>query len=286
MALPNAHRNRRTVFTIITVVFCTALGLTWVAPSRSQRTVASADWNRFPVVADTYIDFYEPNIPHHFDITWLMFRADNKLLPLLKFDVSSVPAGSRVMEAYLHLYVPADQPADRYREPCRIAAYCVRRDWVDEEATWKRASTAQPWEQPGCNGPSDRCQSYSYSETSQTTGQAKWFELTVTSIVQQWVDGENYGLVLRGYAEEFGRSAFLSSRYFDSDFHPWLEVRWSPPTATPTASPTATPTRTPTVTSTPIRTATPTGTYTPTSTPTAPICRVYLPIAIRKPLGW
>lgn len=283
MVLPGTRPPRGTKLTIITIIFCTALGLTWVVPSLGQPTVAAADWNRFPVLADTYIDFYEPNIPHHFDITWLMFRADNKLVPLLKFNVASIPAGSRVMEAYLHLYVPAGQAPDRYREPCRLAAYCVRRDWVAEEASWKRASAAQPWEQPGCDGPSDRCQSYSFSETSQTTGQGKWFEIAVTSIVQQWVDGDNHGLVLRGYAEEYGRTAFLSSRYFDSDFHPWLEARWNPPTPTPTRSATPTHTRTPTATNTPTRTLTATGTRTATPTHTALPNRVYLPLIIRRP---
>jgi len=280
--LPGTGPKRGTLVTIMTITLCTVLGLTWVAPSFSQRTVAASDWRRFDVVADTYIDFYEPNIPHHYDITWLMFRADNKLVPLLRFNVSSIPAGSRVMEAYLHLYIPSGQPPDRYREPCSLAAYCVRRDWVAEEASWRRASAAHSWDEPGCNGPGDRCQTYSFSETSRTTGQGKWFEITVTSIVQQWVEGDNHGLVLRGYAEEFGRTAFLSSRYFDSDFHPWLEARWNLPTPTPTPSATPTHTRTPTVTNTATHTATPTGTHTATLTPTAPLNRVYLPVMWRR----
>ncbi len=292
--LSYAHLRRATA---AAAIICTALGLTCVASSKSHRTASGADWNRFPVVADTYIDSFEPNIPHHFETTWLMFRADNLLVPLLKFDVSAIPPGSHVMEAYLHLYVPTNQSSYDYREPCKLAAFCVKRDWVAEEASWKRASASQPWEEPGCNGTSDRCQSYSFSETSQTTGQGEWFEITVTSIVQQWVDDGNHGLTLRGYAETFGRSAFLSSRYFDSSFHPWLEVRWNTPTPTPTRSATPTHTVTPTVTNTPTQTATSTVTATPTQTatvtatrtstptPTTLLKRAYLPLVIRKPLG-
>jgi len=285
MVLPGTRPKWGTLVTIMTITLCTVLGLTWVAPSFSQRTVAASDWQRFEVVADTYIDANYPNAPHHFDITYLVFQADNRLVPLLRFDVSAIPAGSRVMEAYLHLYVPTNQPPDRYREPCKVAAYCVRQDWVAEEATWKRASAAHAWQEPGCNGSGDRCQSYSFSETSRTTGQGKWFEITVTSIAQQWVDGDNHGLVLRGYAEEFGRTAFLSSRYFDADVHPWLEVQWNPPTPTPTPSASPTPTRTLTLTSSPTQTATPTGTPTVTLTPTVPFSRLYLPIMTRKPWG-
>jgi hypothetical protein len=272
---PYAHLRQGTIATVIAIIACAILGLAWTRPTQSEGAVASTDWNRFPSIANTYIDNYEPNIPHHYEITWLMFRADNSMVPLLKFDVSSIPRGSRVMEAYLHLYVPTNQPWDRYREPCKLAAFCLGRDWGAEEASWKRASADQAWEEQGCNGPSDRCQSYNLSETSQTTGQGRWFEITVTSIVQQWVDGENHGLVLRGYAEQFGRTAFLSSRYFDSDYHPWLEARWNVPTPTPTR------TATPTVTRTPTRTATATATHTPTPTETAPLNSLYLPIVIQ-----
>ena len=287
MVTPTAHPRRRvrpSPAMIYTIALWSVLGLAWAAPSPSQPTVTAFDWNRFDVVADTYIDANYPNAPHHFDITYLVFQADNRLVPLLRFDLSSVPRGSRVMEAYLHLYVPTNQPPDRYREPCKVAAYCVRRAWVAEEASWNRASAAQPWEEPGCNGTSDRCQSHNFSETSQTTGQGTWFEITVTSIAQQWVDGDNHGLALRGYAESFGRSAFLSSRYFDSDYHPWLEVRWNLPTPTPTSTATATPTQSPTVSPTTTSTPTSTRTQTATRTPTAPQHRVHLPIVLRLPL--
>jgi len=263
---------------IVTLLLATTMILLWVLPGAGQGEATVCDSRRFEVTADTYIDFFFPNAPHHYDITYLMFRADSKLAPLLKFDVSTVPSGSRVTAASLHLYVPPDLSSDEYREPCRFAAYCITRDWVAEEATWNRASSSERWESPGCNGSLDRCQSYHPNEVGETTGQGEWVDIPVTSIVQQWVDGDNHGLMLRGYAETWGKCAFYSSRYFERNFHPWLEVEWNVPTSTPTNTTTNTPTatRTPTVTTTPTRTST--ATATPTATPHI----LYLPIAIKS----
>jgi len=272
---------------VITLFLAAAMTSLWVLPGVGQEEAAVSDSGRFEVSADTFIDFYEPDTAHHFETTWLMFQADNMLVPLLKFDVSAIPPGSHIIVAYLHLYVPSGQSPDDYREPCRLAAYCVKRDWVAEEATWYRASSGEPWDLPGCNGAGDRCSDYHPNEVGETTGQGKWVDIPVTSIVQQWVDGSNHGLILRGYREAWGRSAFYSSRFINPTYHPWLEVEWNVPTPIPTdtatSTPTATPTRTntPTVTATPTRTATPTSTSTSTVTPTATPHTLYLPIAIK-----
>jgi hypothetical protein len=269
---------------MVTLSLAVVMILLRVLPGVGQGAALTSDSRRFEVAADTYIDSFFPNAPHHYDITYLMFRADGHLVPLLKFEVSGIPAASRVIAARLHLYVPPGLSSEEYREPCRFAAYCLRRDWVAEEATWNRASSSQAWEVPGCNGSSDRCQIHDPSEVGETTGQGRWTDIVVTTIVQQWVDGDNHGLILRGYAETWGKCAFYSSRYFDPDFHPWLEVQWNLPTPTPSNTPTATATRTntPTPTSTTTTTVTPSRTSTATATPTAISHMLYVPIAIKS----
>jgi len=252
---------------IVTLGLASAMALVWVLPGLGQETVAQ-DWRRFQVSANTYIDFYQPYIPHHFETTWLLLRADNKIVPLLRFDVSSIPPGSSVTFARLHLYAPLGQDPDTFRAPCKFAAYCMKRAWSPEEATWHYASSGVPWAVPGGNGSSDRCQSHYPNEVTETTAQGTWADIPVTSIVQQWVNGSNHGLMLRGYSEAFGRTAFYSSRFIDSTLHPWLEVQWNPPTPTPTPTCTSTPTNTPTATM--------------TATPTATPHRLHLPITIRN----
>lgn len=289
-----------------------ALLLLWVVPGAGQQNGAIQDFRRFDVSGDTYIDAYNPNIAYA-QATWLMFRADSRMVPLLRFDVSAIPRGSYITAAVLRLYVPPDQGPDTYQEPCRLAAYCVHRDWVAAQATWNHAASGVRWETAGCNGTSDRCQGYHPNEIGEATGMGQWVEIPVTTLVQGWVNGDNHGLALRGYSETWGRTAFYSSRFVNRDLRPKLEVQWTVPTptatqthtatstatrtptatqtSTPTASPTptqtptstATPTQTPTVTRTSTNTQTPTQTPTRTATasPTATPWRVYLPMVVR-----
>lgn len=266
---------------ILSLFLAIAALLLWALPSGGQMATSALNPHRFEVSGDTYLDYFEEYLSH-FDKTWLMLRADGLQVPLLKFDVSAIPRGSAVVVAYLHLYVPPGLGPEHYRIPCEIAAYCVKKDWMPQEATWHRASYAETWQIPGCKGEADRCQTHDPNEVAEITGLDRWVVIPVTSIVQQWVNGDNHGLVLLGKpgALHIGKVAFYSGRFFNAELHPWLEVEWNPPTLTPTPSntPTSTPTHTPTCTptataaptstSTPTATATSTSTSTPTETPT------------------
>lgn len=260
---------RRTALVLILTLFCTTAALLfWALPSGGQTATLTPNSWRFEVSGDTYLDYFEEYLSH-FDKTWLMFRADGLQVPLLKFDVSAIPQGSAVVVAYLHLYVPPGLGSEHYRTPCEIAAYCVRKDWVPQEATWHRASYAEAWQISGCKGEADRCQSHDPNEVAEITGLDRWVVIPVTSIVQQWVNGDNHGLVLLGKpgALHTGKVVFYSGRFFNTELRPWLEVEWNPPTPTPTLSNTPTNTSTHTPTCTPTATETPT--QTPTNTPTA-----------------
>nr|MBC7244068.1 DNRLRE domain-containing protein [Chloroflexota bacterium] len=263
---------------IVTLLLITTIMLLWMLPSASPIEATALGRRRFEVSGDTWINRWEAD-KNQFNTTWLMFRVDGDHVPLLKFDVSAIPPGSAVVVAYLYLYVPPDLSPEHYREPCELAAYCVKKDWVPQEATWNRASYAVPWALPGCRGEEDRCQSHDPNEVAELTGMDKWVEIPVTSIVQQWVNGENHGLALLGKpgAVHTGLAVFYSARFVNRDRHPWLWVEWNPPTTptpsntptnTPTNTPMFTPTATPTETPTNTPTATPTCTSTPTETPT------------------
>jgi hypothetical protein len=221
---------------------------------------------------DTYLDKFQPNATHVNQ--YLMFREDNMQVPLLDFDwQSQIPERAIIVSARLHLHTAEDPIL--YRTPCAVAAYCVRRGWERDEATWSSAAFGQEWTEPGCSWlgiGDDRC--YSYSGTVQLSGTNKDVVLDVTSIVQQWVDFESYGLVLRGYSGQSGKASFFSTRWNNPAVYPRLEVEYMQPvTPTATAMPTATATRTESPSPTEMPSATPTntpaaGTNTPTATRT------------------
>ena len=255
------------------------------SPSGSETVVATDQLQReFPVRMDTYLNYDFPNSTHIHQ-GWLYVRADNWKVPLLWFDVSAIQPGSNIVAAYLKLYVPADQEPKDFRLPFSFAAYCVRREWLSNQATWNQATASTAWEVAGCRGASDRCQSHDPLEVGEVTQQNAWVQVPVTSIVQHWVTEGNHGLTLLGNMDPAsGRSAFCSSRCAE-DQRPMLFVEWRAPTATPTLThtPTSTPTRTPTNTPTPTLTRTSTPTSTPTLVPTATATPTQTPTVVPSP---
>jgi len=255
------RRRAWSVVWLLTGVLVVAL---WALPARGRPAAAGSNPGPYPLVADTYIDMAQPNAPHYYGNTWLMLREDNHLLPLLRFDVSSI-SGALVRRALLHVYVIPDpgQPGS-FKLPCQLAAYCLLRDWSDQTATWNF-----PWAVPGCEGVDDRCADSAGTAMAEVAD--RWVEVDVTTIVHSWVNGDNHGLILRNPTFHSpgnqGKVVFYSSRFTNSGLHPWLDVDYVMPTATQT--PTRTPTYTPTSTATQTATRTPTQTATPTATSTA-----------------
>jgi hypothetical protein len=69
---------------------------------------------------------------------------------LLRWDLSSIPPGSRVRAASVNLHVtePTRGGAFYFHEPAR--------PWVETEATWRMAQTGNPWRLPGSLGGIER----------------------------------------------------------------------------------------------------------------------------------
>jgi N-acetylneuraminic acid mutarotase len=174
---------------------------------------------------------------------------------LVKFDLSTIPSGSKINSATFKAYLVSsyDYP-DLYRD---ITAYRATGSWSEDSVTWNNS--------PGYGE--------SYGSEAIKHAEWDWYSWNVKSLVQKWVDGThgNHGLMLRGPEQSGTDSAWRGFSTKEGSSAPRLVVNFTPPT-TPTAThtPTGTPTPTPTATSTPTETSTPTVTHTPveTSTPT------------------
>ena len=101
---------------------------------------------------------------------------------LVRFDLASVPAGATVTSATLRLYHKSswDYP-DRSR-PAR--AYRAQDAWNELSSTWDN----QPAFSDG------------YGSVAIVHGDYGWVEMSVTDLVQAWLDGShaNHGIVVRG----------------------------------------------------------------------------------------
>ena len=233
---------------------------------------------RYEAQYDTYMSQWYPT-SNYDPAPGLVVRQGDIAATLLKFDLRSLLADTRIHAATLNLYV--------YHRTNRgtlyAKAYKVRRDWVSGQTTWNRASDSVAWSSAGCNGlGTDR------DEVAENTvlldAENYWFSLDVTDMVREWVadPSSNRGLVIKGEGGTSVQYEFASAEWEDVAFRPQLVVSWGelPPTATPTEtrtpgpSPTLTPSLTPSLTRTPgptptfTLTPTPSITLTPSKTPT------------------
>jgi ferric-dicitrate binding protein FerR (iron transport regulator) len=126
---------------------------------------------------------------------------------LLRWDLSSIPPGSRVRAASLSLHVtePSRGAAFYFHEPARA--------WTESEATWKFAASGSPWRLPGSLGGVER-----WAPPLGTLAALVKGEYTATlneagvALVQSWVNApsSNVGLILAG--TDPGASLHFQSR--------------------------------------------------------------------------
>jgi hypothetical protein len=135
--------------------------------------------------------------------------------PLLRWDLSSVPVGSKVhsVSVALHIVDPSRGQAFYFFEPAR--------SWVETEATWKLASAGNLWRFPGSLGGVERWPAPLGTLTPLQKG-----EYTTTlgeagiTLVQSWINAPatNLGVQIAGSS---GNAGF----HFSSREAPTPEVR-------------------------------------------------------------
>ncbi len=148
---------------------------------------------------DAWIDLSNPNTNNNDTNLWfgeLDTAVGQTTRTLVKFDVSSIPAGSMINSATLSFYINLDRSSNARTARVRY----LKRDWVEGEATWNIYSTGNNWETAGASGANDvdstDLATASYTAT-ESTGAYKDFTLNDSglSVINRWVNGNlsNYG---------------------------------------------------------------------------------------------
>ena len=132
---------------------------------------------------------------------------------LIKFDLSSIPAGATITSADLKLYYYAY--AGTVGDPLDISVYRTTVDWNEGYLSWSNA---------------ENYNSFSYDTVTIIVGSgADYKTWDITALVQNWVDGtySNYGVLLRAPTQS-GSSIYRTfrSKEYGSNV-PKLEVTYS-----------------------------------------------------------
>jgi uncharacterized repeat protein (TIGR01451 family) len=144
---------------------------------------AAAGYYVIPAAADTYVKEAAPLETHGSDVELsTKLRSGDNLQSLFRFDVSSVPAGERVVNAIavFHVTLPSNEPVEVYR---------VTNAWAEATASWN--SIGDRYDAAACYG-------------AFVPDAAGPIAVDVTALVQKWVDGDenNWGLVFVSVAND------------------------------------------------------------------------------------
>ena len=145
-----------------------------------------------------------------------------KYASLLRFDLSSIPAGSTVLAATLRVWAAGWSGSNQ-----SIGAYAVLRDATYSQVTWSQASAGNPWGLRGCNDVVTDRRAIAAS-TVTTAGIRKWYAFDLGSLVQAWVSGglANDGVLLRQSVSSDRSMLFASAEYSTVTNRPQLVVTY------------------------------------------------------------
>lgn len=190
-------------------------------PVSGQQLVLQQGLGGYDGVRDTYLNGWDANTNYE-PSTDLRCRTDGMRNSILRFDLSRVPAGARITQATLSVYVTTASP-----NPIWLEVYRVLRPWEPTQATWLRARDGSSWISPGCDYPGqDRAATY--SATAYLSRAQASYDMDITALVQTWVNdpGTNYGILLKGSGASSTEYTLASSNHWGTAWRPKLTISY------------------------------------------------------------
>jgi RHS repeat-associated protein len=152
----------------------------------------------------------------------------NIIRSLLKFDLTSIPTGSEILDSSLDLWFSSTNNSS----PINVSAHRMTKAWNENEANWNYAKTvpSTSWTTPGGDFISTPFATVNGITSPGTLDESmkKWD--VPTSVVQGWLNTQstNYGIMLKSTTEATTiYKKFVSSEStLNSKYHPLLVVTY------------------------------------------------------------
>ncbi|MED3662990.1 DNRLRE domain-containing protein [Ureibacillus terrenus] len=178
---------------------------------------------------DTNIRSYYPNTTGGADTAlgvglYQSSTETNKIRTLLKFDVSSIPVGSKVLDAQLNLWMSSVWNDT----PIRVDLHEVTNTWTENGATWLKRDGVNAWTTSGGDYQSTPL-SYleDIGELLDLSFNLKW--QVPTNVVEKWISNpqQNKGLLLKSHDETVKTyKKFISGDHSLTEYSPLLVVTY------------------------------------------------------------
>jgi hypothetical protein len=139
---------------------------------------------------------------------------------LIRWDLSSIPAGSKVSSVSITLNVTNGSKTT-------YQLYALKRSWVESAATWQLYAANNPWEVAGAKGSLDRGTQVGSVPAPKVGKQT--FTLPA-SVVQGWIENpsSNQGIIIANATNTDGFD-FSSREVATSGDRPQLNVTYTAP---------------------------------------------------------
>jgi hypothetical protein len=191
--------------------------------------------NGYAGTADSTLDSWTPLDRYGADNRLRIFygrppRLETQKSPVIKFDLSLIPAQAEVSNATLRLYLSSAPAYD-----LRVAAQGLLRGWDEAGATWNEAAAGMPWAGPGASAVGSDRTEWASGPQHIVAGE-RWYEFDVTTLAKEWArdPARNHGVVMTALAGDSDASveARFTSREGDGRFRPQFVISYALPAVT------------------------------------------------------
>lgn len=190
----------------------------------AQEVTLQQGLNEYAGVDETWINFYDPNLNFGSDTKLLVLGGSGNAKALVRFDLSSIPAGAVISSATLSLYNHSHQADINCGT---VSVNPVSKPWAENQATWNVSSSGVNWATAGMQAGADYATDLDTTITIDTAINV-WRNFDVTAMVSRWTSGAagNNGFVIRSAAWGV-KPHFYSSDYLsDPTLRPKLVVKF------------------------------------------------------------